>query len=58
MEKLFSTSLRNCKRLNERVVRERERERERNLRRRRQIIPTSKTTATNPIRSYDFVQTY
>lgn len=56
MEKLFSTSLRNCKRLNERVVRERERER--NLRRRRQIIPTSKTTATNPIRSYDFVQTY
>lgn len=26
MEKLFSTSLRNCKRLNERVVRERERE--------------------------------
>lgn len=54
MEKLFSTSLRNCKRLNERVVRERER----NLRRRRQIIPTSKTTATNPIRSYDFVQTY
>lgn len=27
MEKLFSTSLRNCKRLNERVVRERERER-------------------------------
>lgn len=54
MEKLFSISLRNCKRLNERVVRERER----NLRRRRQIIPTSKTTATNPIRSYDFVQTY
>lgn len=54
MEKLFSTSLHNCKRLNERVVRERER----NLRRRRQIIPTSKTTATNPIRSYDFVQTY
>lgn len=54
MEKLFSTSLRNCKRLNERVVRERER----NLRRQRQIIPTSKTTATNPIRSYDFVQTY
>lgn len=52
MEKLFSTSLRNCKRLNERVVRERER----NLRRRRQIIPTSKTTATNPIRSYDFLK--
>lgn len=28
MEKLFSTSLRNCKRLNERVIRERERKRE------------------------------